>query len=64
MLSGDQLAVYIESPDCNRALGMVSQSQQPFDLWFKQQLAAVSGVDLGNLPPDMQLPDLVSSYES
>ena len=43
---------------------MVSQSQQPFDLWFKQQLAAVSGVDLGNLPPDMQLPDLVSSYES
>jgi hypothetical protein len=24
----------------------------------------VSGVDLGNLPPDMQLPELVSSYEA
>ena len=64
MLSGDQLAVYIKSRDCNRALGMFSQSQELFDVGFKQQLAAVSGVDLDNLPPDMQLPDLVSSYES
>jgi hypothetical protein len=43
---------------------MFSQSQEPFDVWFNQQLAAVSGVDLGNLPPDMQLPELVSSYEA
>jgi hypothetical protein len=43
---------------------MFSQSQEPFDVWFKQRLAAVSGVDLGNLPPDMQLPELVSSYEA
>ena len=62
--SGDQLVVYIESPDFNRALGMFSQSQEPFDVWFKQRLAAVSGVDPGNLPPDMQLPELVSSYEA
>lgn len=45
--------VYMESTDFNRALGMFSQSQGPFDLWFKQRLAAVSGVYLGNLPPDM-----------
>ena len=64
MPSGDQLVVYMESPDFNRALGMFSQSQEPFDVWFKQRLAAVSGVDLGNLPPDMQLPELVSSYEA
>jgi hypothetical protein len=62
--SGDQLVVYMESADFNRALGMFSQSQEPFDVWFKQRLAAVSGVDLGNLPPDMQLPELVSSYEA
>jgi hypothetical protein len=54
----------VESADFNRALGMFSQSQEPFDLWFKQRLAAVSGVDLGNLPPGMQLPELVSSYEA
>jgi hypothetical protein len=43
---------------------MFSQSQEPFDVWFKQRLAAVTGVGLGNLPPDMQLPELVSSYEA
>ena len=62
--AGDQLVVYMESPDFNRALGMFSQSQDSFDVWFKQRLAEVSGVDLGNLPPDMQLPALISSYEA
>jgi hypothetical protein len=61
--SGDQLVVSMENPDFNRALGMFSQSQERCDVWFKQQLAAVSGVDLGNVPPDMLLPELVSSYE-
>ena len=37
--SGDQLVVYMESADFNRALGMFSQSQEPFDVWFKHQLA-------------------------
>ena len=62
--SGDQLVVYMESADFTRALSLFSQSQEPFDVWFKQQLADVTGVDLGNLPPDMQLPELVSSYEA
>ncbi len=61
---GDQLIVYMESADFARALSMFSQSQEPFDVWFKRRLAAVSGVDFGNLPPDMQLPELVSSYEA
>ena len=62
--SGDQLVVYMESADFTRALGMFSQSQEPFDVWCKQRLAEVSGADLGNLPPDMQLPELVSSYQA
>ena len=57
-------SVGMESAGFNRALGMFSQSQEPFDVWFKQRLAEVSGVDLGNLPPGMQLPELVSSYEA
>jgi hypothetical protein len=48
--TGDQLVVYMESADFTRALGMFSQSQEPFDVWFKQRLADVSGVDLGDLP--------------
>jgi hypothetical protein len=62
--AGDHLVVYMESADFTRALGMFAQSQEPFDVWFKQRLADVSGVDLGNLPPDMQLPELVSRYEA
>jgi hypothetical protein len=61
---GDQLVVYMESSDFTRAIGQFGASQDAFDLWFKQRLAEVSGVDLGNLPPDMALPDLVSSYEA
>ncbi len=61
---GDQLVVYIESADFGRAIGMFSASQDEFDLWFKRRLAEVSGVDLGNLPPGMALPELVSSYEA
>ncbi|MFL5761411.1 MAG: hypothetical protein ACJ789_16945 [Thermomicrobiales bacterium] len=62
--SGDQFVVFMESPDFGRALGQFSQSQDPFDRWFKERLAAVTGVDLNNLPPDMQLPELVSTYEA
>ena len=61
---GDPLVVYMESPDFARALGQFGASQGAFDLWFKGRLAEVSGVDLGNLPPDMALPELVSSYEA
>ncbi|MDP9370514.1 MAG: DUF6176 family protein [Chloroflexota bacterium] len=61
---GDQLVVYMESQDFNQALGQFVQSQDDFDQWFKRRLAEVTGVDLNNPPPDMQLPELVSSYEA
>jgi hypothetical protein len=61
--AGDQFVVYIESPDFNRALGLFVESRDEFDEWFKRRLAEVTGVDMNNLPPDMQLPELVSRYE-
>ena len=54
----------MESQDFNRALQLFSQSQDEFALWFKRRLTEVTGVDLNNPPPDMQLPELVSSYEA
>jgi hypothetical protein len=48
----------------SRALGLFAQSQDPFDVWFKQRLAEVTEVDLGNLPPDMHLPELVSRHDA
>jgi len=62
--SGDQFVAYMESPDFGRAIRMFSQSQDEFDLWFKRRLAEVTGVDLNNPPPDMKLPELLSSYEA
>ncbi|MBA2598371.1 MAG: hypothetical protein H0V00_17250 [Chloroflexia bacterium] len=62
--TGDQLVAYIESPDFNGAIKMFVESQDEFDNWFKRRLAEVTGVDMNNLPPDMQLPELVSRYEA
>ena len=60
--SGDHLVAYIESADFNRALQLFVQSREEFDAWFKRRLAEVTGVDMNNLPADMALPELVSSY--
>jgi Family of unknown function (DUF6176) len=58
---GDGLVAYIESGDFANALTLFSQSQADFDLWFKRRLADSTGVDL-NDPPEMTLPELLSSY--
>jgi hypothetical protein len=60
--SGDQLVAYMETQDFGRALQLFSASQDEFDLWFKDRLANTTSVDLNNPPPDMKLPELLSSY--
>jgi hypothetical protein len=63
-LGGQELLVaYMESGDFGRALEQFSASREPFDMWFKEQLANVTGLDL-NDPPEMQLPELISHYEA
>ena len=61
--NGDFFVAYMESADFGQALAMFAQSREPFDLWFKAQLAAVTGVDL-NDPPPGPLSELVSHYEA
>jgi hypothetical protein len=61
---GDQFIAYFDSPDVNQVLSEFVQSQDPFDLWFKDQLRDVSGLDFNNPPADMKLPELVSTYEA
>jgi hypothetical protein len=62
--AGDQLVAYMESQDFNRAFELFVASRDEFDLWFKRRLAEVTGVDLNAPPPDLTLPELVSSYEA
>jgi len=49
--------------DFGRALKLFSESRDEFDMWFKQRLADSTGVDLNN-PPEMKLPELLSSYST
>ncbi len=61
--AGDIFVAYLESPDINRALDQFAASREAFDVWFKRQLAEVTGVDL-NIPPPGPLSRLVSHYEA
>jgi len=62
--TGPHLIAYIEAEDFNTALGMFSQSQGEFDMWFKERLHNATGLDMNNPPPDMTLPELLSHYEA
>jgi hypothetical protein len=57
------LVAYMEARDFGQALGMFSSSREEFDMWFKAQLAAATGLDL-NDPPEIQLPELLSQYDA
>ena len=61
--NGDLFVAYLESPDGKRALDRFAASRAAFDVWFKRQLANVTGVDL-SLPPPGPLSELVSRYEA
>jgi hypothetical protein len=57
------LVAYMESGDFARAFEQFVASRDAFDLWFKERLASVTGLDLNN-PPELQLPELVSHYDA
>jgi hypothetical protein len=61
--AGELLVGYIESGDFNSAFAQFVASRDEFDVWFKEQFADVTGLDL-NDPPEMQLPELLSAYEA
>jgi Family of unknown function (DUF6176) len=60
---GEAMVAYMETNDFANALRLFSQSQDEFDMWFKRRLADATGVDL-NDPPEMTLPELLSSYSA
>ena len=62
--AGDHVIGYMESNDFNRAFQSFVASRDPFDLWFKQQTLAVTGLDLNNPPANMAPPELLSHYQA
>jgi hypothetical protein len=55
------LVAYIEAAGFAHSLHAFAASHDVFDVWFKDQVLYVSGVDL-NDPGEMTLPELLSSY--
>ena len=61
---GEALVGYMESSNFGRAIGHFSASQEPFDVWFKQRMNEVTGVDFNNIPADFRPPELLSRYDA
>jgi hypothetical protein len=61
--NGDLVVASMESADVAKALGLFAAWREPFDVWFKDRLAAVTGVDL-NAPPPGPPSELVSHDEA
>ena len=58
--AGDVAVVLIESPDLPHALLGLATSREPFDVWFREHLLTVHGMDLG---AGMALPEQVLDFQ-
>ena len=58
--AGDVAVVLIESPDLAHALLGLATSQEPFDVWFREHLMTVHGIDLA---AGMALPEQVLNFQ-
>ncbi len=60
---GDLAIVYLEADDLGRVFQGLATSQDPFDVWFKQQVLDIHGVDY-NQPLPGPLPEQVLDWEA
>lgn len=56
--NGDLAIVYIEADDLQAAFAGLASSQDPFDVWFREHVREVHGINLEDgFPPPEQLLD-------
>ncbi len=58
---GDTWILYAEGKDLEKSFAKWVASKEPFDLWFKEQVRTISGVDFNNPPPG-ELPKQLLRY--
>lgn len=58
---GDMAIVYLEVEDPERAFQELGVSADPYDVWFRQQVLEIHGLDLAQ-PPDGPLPELAFEW--
>jgi hypothetical protein len=59
--AGNLAVVLLESDDLAASLGGVATSSDPFDIWFREHVLAVHGVDLTS---PMSLPEQILDYSA
>jgi len=59
---GEMVIVYMEAEDPMRALQEWALSQAPFDIWFKQQVGEICGIDFNQ--PIPALPEQVFAWQA
>ncbi len=60
-VQGDYVIVYIASNDVSKSMSKLISSKEPFDLWIKNEVGKITGVDWNN-PPSMALPKQILRY--
>jgi hypothetical protein len=48
---GDLVIVYFEAPDIPRVFEGLASSQEPYDVWFREQVKDIHGVDFSRPLP-------------
>jgi hypothetical protein len=60
---GSQVIVRFECADVGAAFGGLAQSSEPFDLWFRERVKDISGVDLGQ-PSQGPAPEIIFDWSA
>jgi hypothetical protein len=59
---GDVLIVYLEGDDPMQSHQRFAASQEPFEVWFKERIQEITGVDFNQPPPG--LPELAFDWQA
>jgi hypothetical protein len=60
---GSMVIVRFETPDVEAAFAGLAQSDNAFDVWFRERVLEITGVDLA-APSDDPLPEVILSWTS
>jgi hypothetical protein len=60
---GDMGIVYFEAPDIPHVFETLARSQEPFDVWFREQAKDITGVDFSQPLPGSP-PEVVIDWRS
>jgi hypothetical protein len=58
---GEFVLVWFEAPDIEKGFATLAESNDPFDLWFRQRVQEVTGFDLA-APPEAPPPEVLVEW--